>query len=98
MIAADHPDRAVVLEDAPRMLEPVAGEAVIGGEAVELVPLIVAGIDLAALGPEQVAAKLKIVRRVGEDHVERLLRQTRHLCDAVTLEDAVERQVALRRL
>ena len=50
LIAADHPDRAVVLEDAARLGEPFAGEIVIGGEAVELVPVVIDGIDPTALG------------------------------------------------
>ena len=62
--------RAVVLQDAARLGEPVAGEIVIGGKAVELVPIVVDRIDPAAFGPEQVAAELQIVGRVGEDHVD----------------------------
>ena len=96
VIAADHPDRAVVLEDAARLGQPVAGEVVVDGEAVELVPVVVDRIDPAAFGPEQVAAQLQIVGRVGEDHVDRLVGQPRHLGDAVALEDLVERQIALR--
>jgi len=57
VIAADHPDRAVVFEYAPRLLEPVAGEIVVSSEAVELIPFIVDRIDPAALRPEQVAAE-----------------------------------------
>ena len=78
-------------------LEPVAGEIVVGGEAVELVPIVVDRVDPAAFGPEQVAAELQIVGRVGEDHVDDLVGQARHLGDAVALEDGVERQLALRR-
>ena len=52
VVAADHPDGAVVLQDAARLGQPFAGEIVIGREAVELVPIVVAGIDLAALGRE----------------------------------------------
>ena len=87
--------RAVVLEDAARLGQPVAGEIVVGGEAVELVPIVVDRVDPAAFGPEQVAAELQIVGRVGEDHVDRLVGQPRHLGDAVALDDLVERQLAL---
>ena len=79
-----------------RFGEPVAGELVISGEAVELVPVVVDRIDAAAFGPEQVAAELKIVGRIGEDHVYRLVGKPRHLGDAVALDDLVERQVADR--
>ena len=56
VIAADHPDRAVVLQDAARLGQPFAGEIVVDREAVELVPIVVDSIDPAAFGPEQVAA------------------------------------------
>jgi hypothetical protein len=96
VIAPDHPDRAIVLEDAPSLGEPVSRKVVIDGEAVELVPIVVDRIDAAALGSEQVAAELEIVRWVGEDHVDALLRQACHFRDAVALEDAVVRKLALR--
>ncbi len=50
-------------------------EGVIGGEAVELVPVVVDGVDLRLVGTVQVAVELQIVGRVGEDHVDRLLGQ-----------------------
>ncbi len=95
MIAADYPDRAVVLEDPPRLGQPVAGEIVIGSEAVELVPIIVAGIDLAALGPEEIAAQLEIIGRIGKDHVDAFVGQSRHFGDAVAEDDLVERKLAM---
>ncbi len=70
MVAADHPDRAVIFEDTPRLFQPMACEIVIGCKAVELIPLIVAGIDLAAFWPEQVAAQLEIVGRISKNHVD----------------------------
>ena len=93
VIAADHPDRAIVLQDTPRLGEPFAGEIVVGGETVELVPIVVAGIDLAALGPQQVAAELEVVGRVGEDHVDAFVGQARHFGDAVAKDDLVERKL-----
>jgi hypothetical protein len=50
VIAADHPDRCRVLQDAARFLQPFAGELVVGGEAVELVPIVGHGVDMAAVG------------------------------------------------
>ena len=96
VIAADHPDGAVVLQHAPRLGEPVAGEVVIDSEAVKLVPRIVDRIDPPALGPEQVAAELEVIGRIGEDHVDRLVGQRRHFGDAVALNDGIERQHARR--
>ena len=61
--------RAGVLQHAARGGQPVAGEAVIFGEAVELVPVIVHGIDLGLVGTAQFAVELHIVGRVGEDQI-----------------------------
>ena len=97
VIAANDPDGAVVLEDAPGLGEPLTGEIVIGRQAIELVPLVIAGVDLAPLGPEQVATELEVVRRVGEDHVDRLVGEFRHFGDAVAFEDGVEREFLLPR-
>src|SRR3546814_18426510 len=41
VIAADHPDAAAGFQDALRLLQPGMGEALVSGEAVELVPIIV---------------------------------------------------------
>src|SRR3546814_5217753 len=73
---------------SPRMRE-----AVVGGEAVEFVPIIVDGVDLAAVWTMQVAAELEVVGRIGEDHVDRRRRQRTHHRDAVALQAAVDRQV-----
>src|SRR3546814_17052561 len=63
VIAADHPDAAAGFQDALRFLQPRMGEAVIVGKAVELVPLIIAGIDLAAVGAVKVAAEFELIGR-----------------------------------
>jgi hypothetical protein len=89
VIAADHPDRAVVLQDAAGGLQPFAGELVIGREALELVPVVVNRVDLGIVRTQQVAAQLKIVGRVGENQVDRLLGQGVHRLDAVALNDGL---------
>jgi len=61
VIAADHPERAVVLQDPARLLQPGAGEAVIGGEGVELVPVVGDRVDMAAIGAIEFAAELEII-------------------------------------
>ena len=45
MVGADHPDGAVGLQDAPALGEPGAREAVVVGEAGELVPGVVDAVD-----------------------------------------------------
>ncbi len=94
VIAADYPDCAIVLEDAARLIQPFAGEIVVGGKTVELVPLVVDRIHSSALGPKQVAAQLQIIGRVREDHVDTFVGKPRHFGDAVALEDGVERKLA----
>ena len=97
VVAADHPERALGLQRAPRGRQPRAGELVVEREACpdglggvsELVPVVVDRVDLAVVGTQQVAAQLKIVGRVGEDHVDGSFRQGLHQFDAVADEHAI---------
>jgi len=70
VIGADDPDRAGVLQHAPRRRHPVAREFVIDLEAGELVPVVIDGVDPGLVGPRQLAAELQIVGRVGEDEID----------------------------
>ena len=92
VIAADHPDRAIGLEQAIGLAQPFAGEAVVDGEAVELVPGIGHGVDMAAIGTREVATQLQVVGRIGEDHVDRGRGKRTHHLDAVALQDLVDGQ------
>ena len=69
MIGADDPDRAIGLQHAPAFLEPSPAEAVVGGEIVELVPVVVHAIDAGVVGAQKLAAKLEIIGRVGENEI-----------------------------
>jgi len=69
VIGADHPQRPVGLQGAAAFGEPCPGEFIIGGKARKLVPMVVNRVDLALVGPRQVAGKLQVVRRIGEDQV-----------------------------
>jgi hypothetical protein len=73
-------------------VKPLPREIVISGETVELVPLVVDRIDSAPFGSEQVAPELEIVRRIRKDHVDTFVGKTRHLRDAVPLEDRIQRK------
>ncbi len=77
-----------------RLGQPGAREGVIGGEGVELVPIVGHRIDMAAVGTEQLAAQLEVVGRIGEDHVDRLVGHGAHRRDAIAANDLVERQHA----
>ena len=90
VVGADHPDRAVRLQHAARGEQPGAGEGVVGGEARELVPVVVDRIDLRLVGTVQVAVELQIVGRVGEDQVDGFFRQPVQRRDAIALQDRVE--------
>ena len=92
VIGADHPDRAGVLQHPPRRRQPFAGEAVIIGEAVELVPMIVDRIHLGLVGTVQVAAQLQIVGRIGENQIGAAFRQRVHLRDAVAFNHLIQFQ------
>ena len=90
VIGADHPERAVVLQHAPRCGQPGAGEAVIVGEAGELVPVVVDRVDLGIVRPAQFVLELKIVGRVGEDQVGAAIGQGAHALDAVALDHLIQ--------
>ena len=97
VIAADHPERAFRLEHAAAFDKPGAGEGVIGGEAAELVPIVVDAVDLGIVGPKQLVVELKIVRRVGKDEIDALRREFCQLLDAVADNDLVVRKPRLPR-
>ena len=56
MIAANHPNRAIGLQQSTRRRQPIAGEPVIAFKAGELVPSIIHRINAGIIGPVQVAA------------------------------------------
>ena len=88
VVGADHPQRGGRLHHAAAGHEPGAGEIVIGGEARELVPIVVDGIDAGIVGPLEVALELEIVRRIGENEIDGLRRQLCHLGNAVADDNA----------
>src|ERR1700735_136617 len=71
--------------------QPVARERVVFGEIGEFVPGIVHPIDHALVGTRHRAFELEIVRRIGEDEINRGWRKPHHFRDAVTDADRVAR-------
>ncbi len=69
VVGADHPQGAGVLQHAARLGQPVAGEAVVVGEAAELVPGIVDGVDLGLVRTAKLVLELEVIGRIGEDQV-----------------------------
>ena len=94
MVAADHPERAVLAQDAAAFAEPVAGEGVIGGEIVEPVPVVVDAVDEAVIGTAQLPAQLQVIRRICEDTVHRGVRQHAQHVAGIAEQDLVKRQFA----
>jgi hypothetical protein len=92
VIAADHPQGAVVFQDAAAFLQPGLGEGVVGLEALELVPVVVDRVDLGVVRPQQVAAQLQVVGRIGEDQVHRAVRELLQLLQAVAQDDGFGRK------
>ena len=90
VIAADHPERAVRFQDAARFGQPCRSEGIISGEGIELVPVVIDGIDASALGPEQITPKLEIIGRIGKDHVDTGIGQRRHRRNAIIHDDPVK--------
>ena len=96
VIGADHPERAGVLQHAARLGEPVAGEAVVFGEAGELVPMVVDGVDLGIVGTVQLALELKVVGRIGEDEIGAAVGQRPHAFHAIAFDHAIDRVFQLQ--
>ena len=86
VIAANDPERAIRFQDAARLGKPGAAESVIGGEAVELVPVVLDTGNGRLIGAGQVAAKLQIVGRVGKHQIHRGGRKLLQLRKAITLD------------
>ena len=89
VIRADHPDGAIIFQNAAAFFQPLMGEQVIGVETVELVPVIVHAGHVRLVRTGQAAAKLQIVGRVGKDEINRPVRQTGQDVDAIALHDHV---------
>ena len=66
VIAADDPQAAVGLQHALGGFQPVMRELVIGAEILELVPIVVHAVDAGIVGPQQLAAELEVVGRIGK--------------------------------
>src|SRR5262249_41032337 len=84
---------AIRLQHATAGLEPGVGELVVGGEAAELVPVVVDTVDEAVVGPEQLVTELKVIRRIGGDEIDADLRQRAEDLDAIADDDLVEREL-----
>src|SRR5690606_25635588 len=69
---------------------PISCERVIGLEAFELVPMIVNRAHHRLVGTMQIAAKLEVIWRIGENHVHGMIRQAFQSSDAITFDDGVK--------
>ena len=87
VIAADDPKGPVILQHPPGLRQPGAGEAVIGLEAVEAVPLVVHRIDPGLVRTGQFPAELQVVGRIGKDEIDGPVGQGPHHLDAITDQD-----------
>ena len=83
VIAANNPYRTIRLENTSRLFQPCMAEGVIGGECVKLVPRLGHRINMRLVWTREIAAKLKIIRRISEDKVNRLAGDFRQLVDAL---------------
>src|SRR5690606_42166018 len=69
---------------------PISCERVIGLEAFKLVPMIVNRTHHRLVGTMQIAAKLEVIWRIGENHVHGMIRQAFQSSDAITFDDGVK--------
>jgi hypothetical protein len=92
VVASDHPERTIGLQDAVCLGHPGFAERIIDRVAIELVPIIVDRVDAATLGAKQIAAELKVIGRIGKDHIDAGIGKRAHRIDAIPLDDPVHRQ------
>ncbi len=85
VIGADHPDGAIVFQNALCCSHPLMSELVIGFKARELIPLVSDAIDLALVGAGEITLQLKIVRRVCENEIDGFFRHRIHQFNAIAL-------------
>ena len=89
VITADHPQCAVRLQDPACFGKPVFRKAVIGGEGIEFVPLILDAIYRRLVGTGQIAAKLQIIGRVGKNQIHRSARKSLQNLKAIAFDHHV---------
>ena len=87
MIRADNPKRAVWLQHAAAFGKPCTAERVVFGKIPKLVPRVIDAGDFRVVGPEKIACKLQIVRRIGKDEIDACARKLFQLVDAITDEN-----------
>jgi len=93
LIRADHPQRGVRLHHPAAGGEPGAGEIVVGGEARELVPVVIDRIDPRIVRALEIAGQLQIVGRIGEHEIDARRRHLGHGGNAVADQDARRRSL-----
>src|SRR5690606_24510679 len=67
-----------------------AREGIVFGEARELVPVVVDGVDEAVVGTRQRPLELEVVGRIGEDEVDALVRQAAQPGETIVEDDPIE--------
>ncbi len=58
--------------------------------------MVVDGVDLALVGPRQIAGELEIVGRIGEDEIDGVRRDSPQLLEAIAHQDAVMQRPYIR--
>ena len=96
VVRTDHPQRPGRFEHPPAGGQPFAGEVVILGKTIELIPVVVHSVHLGQVGAPEFALQLEVIGRVGEDQVNRIFRQVGQNLAAVADEYLVQWEVCGR--
>ena len=70
------------------------GEGVVGGEIGEAVPVVIDAVDQAVIGAAEFAAQLQVIRRVGEDAVDRGVGEHAQHLPGIAEQNLIQRQFA----
>ena len=89
VIRADDPYRAVFFEDAARLAHPCLGVAVVLGNALKAVPFFIDALDVGIVGAFERVAELQVIRRVGKNHVYRIVGDFLHGFHAIRINNSV---------
>ena len=92
VVGADHPQRAIGLQDTAAFGEPGAAELIVGLKARELVPVLVHAIDNGVVRPQQIAIELQVVGRIGEDEIDAFRWNLCQFAEAIAPENTVGNQ------
>ena len=95
VVRTDDPDGAVVFQNTACSRHPLAGIAVIGGQAFKTVPFFINAADIAVVRTGQSIAELEIIRRIGKNQINRTFFHLIHNFNTVVVDNRIKNSLCL---